>query len=113
VEVVEREPPRLSAPDEVLLRIRDVGICGTDREICSFEYGTLPPGEDHLIIGDEAVGEVAELGPAVEKLQPGDLVVPTVRRPCSHRYCLACRSGHQDFCYSGDFTERGIKEAHG
>ena len=27
--------------------------------------------------------------------------------------CLACRSGHQDYCYTGDFRERGIKEAHG
>jgi threonine dehydrogenase-like Zn-dependent dehydrogenase len=36
-----------------------------------------------------------------------------VRRPCPHPGCLACRSGHQDYCYTGDFTERGIKEAHG
>jgi threonine dehydrogenase-like Zn-dependent dehydrogenase len=36
-----------------------------------------------------------------------------VRRPCPHQECRACRSGHQDYCYTGDFTERGIKEAHG
>jgi threonine dehydrogenase-like Zn-dependent dehydrogenase len=43
----------------------------------------------------------------------GDLVVVMVRRPCFHQDCLACRSGRQDFCYTGDFTERGIKLAHG
>src|SRR5262249_41300800 len=36
-----------------------------------------------------------------------------VRRPCPHPGCLACRSGRQDYCYTGEFTERGIKEAHG
>jgi threonine dehydrogenase-like Zn-dependent dehydrogenase len=96
-----------------MLRMLEVGICGTDKEICSFEYGTPPPGADHLIIGHEGLAEIVEVGPAVERLQPGDLVVPTVRRPCSHPECRACRSGHQDFCYTGDFIERGIKEAHG
>jgi threonine dehydrogenase-like Zn-dependent dehydrogenase len=97
----------------VLLRLRYVGICGTDKEICSFEYGTPPPGDDHLVIGHEALAEVIEVGPAVERLQSGELVVPTVRRPCPHSRCQPCLSGHQDYCITGDFTERGIKEAHG
>jgi threonine dehydrogenase-like Zn-dependent dehydrogenase len=36
-----------------------------------------------------------------------------VRRPCPHETCVGCRAGRQDFCYTGDFQERGIKEAHG
>jgi threonine dehydrogenase-like Zn-dependent dehydrogenase len=113
VRVAEVDAPQLTEPDQVLLRVRDVGICGTDKEICSFEYGTPPAGDDHLVIGHEAVAEVIDVGPAVERLRAGDLVVPTVRRPCSHPHCLPCRSGHQDYCDTGDFTERGIKEAHG
>ena len=113
VKVVEQEFPRLSRPDQVTLRMLDIGICGTDKEICSFEYGTPPRGEDHLVIGHESVAEIIEVGTAVERLQPGDLVVPSVRRPCPHPGCRACRSGHQDYCYTGDFSERGIKEAHG
>ncbi len=113
VKIVEREPPRLTLPDQVTLRMLDIGICGTDKEICSFEYGTPPPGDDHLVIGHESLAEIVEVGTAVERLAPGDLVVPSVRRPCPHPGCLACRSGHQDFCYTGDFSERGIKEAHG
>jgi glucose 1-dehydrogenase len=113
VKLVDRQPPRIVRPDEVMLRVLDVGICGTDREICLFEYGTPPPGDDHLVIGHEALARVIEVGSAVEGFQPGDLVVPTVRRPCPHQGCRACRSGHQDYCYTGDFTERGIKEAHG
>jgi glucose 1-dehydrogenase len=113
VKVIGHERPRLSRPDDVMLRLLHVGICGTDKEICSFEYGTPPPGEEYLIIGHEALGEVAEVGPGTERLKPGDLVVPTVRRPCPDPDCRACSAGHQDFCYTGNFTERGIKEAHG
>jgi glucose 1-dehydrogenase len=113
VKVIEQEAPRITEPDQVMLRMLDIGICGTDKEICTFEYGTPPPGHDYLIIGHESLAEVVAAGPAVERFQAGDLVVPSVRRPCPHRGCLACRAGHQDYCYTGDFRERGIKEAHG
>jgi glucose 1-dehydrogenase len=113
VKVIERQEPGISQPDEVMLRMLDVGICGTDWEICTFEYGTPPPGDDYLVIGHEALAEVVATGSAVERLRAGDLVVPSVRRPCPRPGCLACRAGHQDYCYTGDFTERGIKEAHG
>ena len=91
----------------------DVGICGTDKEIASFQYGTPPEGSEYLVIGHESLGEIVEAGPGVSKLKQGDLVVATVRRPCNHPECMACRAGRQDFCYTGDFTERGIKERHG
>jgi len=113
VKVIEQKEPEITQPDQVLLRMLDIGICGTDWEICTFEYGTPPPGDDYLVIGHEALAEVVATGSAVGRLQVGDLVVPSVRRPCPHPSCLACRSGHQDYCYTGDFTERGIKEAHG
>jgi len=113
VTIIEQEDPLIARPDQVLLRMLDIGICGTDKEICTFEYGTPPPGDDYLVIGHEALAEVTHVGSAVERLRPGDLVVPSVRRPCPHPGCLACRSGHQDYCYTGDFRERGIKEAHG
>jgi glucose 1-dehydrogenase len=113
IKVIEQKEPEISQPDEVMLRMLDVGICGTDWEICTFEYGTPPPGDDHLVIGHEALAEVVATGSAVEIFRAGDLVVPSVRRPCPHPACLACRAGHQDYCYTGDFTERGIKEAHG
>ena len=113
VRVIEHEEPRITSPSQVKLRAVNIGICGTDREICSFHYGTPPRGMKHLIIGHEMLGEVVETGSGVKTLHRGDLVIPMVRRPCSHDWCIACRAGRQDFCYSGDFTERGIKETHG
>ncbi|TSC20952.1 glucose 1-dehydrogenase [Corallococcus sp. Z5C101001] len=113
VRVIDEPQPQVIRGTEVLLRMREVGICGTDREVAAFEYGEPPPGEDHLIIGHEALAEVVAVGPEVTKLRPGDLVIPSVRRPCLHAECLACRSGRQDFCVTGDFRERGIKQTHG
>ena len=111
--LIEQEAPRLLAPTDVQLRMRDVGVCGTDREICAFQYGTPPDDSDHLVIGHESLGEVVEVGAGVSRLRPGDLVVPMVRRPCPHDDCVACRAGRQDFCFTGDFSERGIKSLHG
>jgi glucose 1-dehydrogenase len=113
VKVIDQPEPSIGEADEVKVRMLDVGICGTDREICTFEYGTPPPGDDHLVIGHESLAEVVEAGPAVNGLQAGDLVVLSVRRPCPSPACRACRAGHQDYCYTGGFHERGIKEAHG
>jgi threonine dehydrogenase-like Zn-dependent dehydrogenase len=113
VALVEQAPPSLARPTDVRLRMLDVGVCGTDREICAFQYGTPPDGCDHLVIGHESLGEVVEVGPAVGRVRPGDLVVTMVRRPCDHAHCAACRAGRQDFCFTGDFTERGIGKRHG
>jgi threonine dehydrogenase-like Zn-dependent dehydrogenase len=113
IRVIERPEPAPLKGSEVLLRILEVGMCGTDREIADFVYGTPPPGSDHLILGHEAVAEVADVGPEVAHFRKGELAVPTVRRPCPHSRCRPCRAGRQDFCVTGDFRERGIKEAHG
>lgn len=110
IEIAEPPPPR---GHEVLVRVHEVGICGTDRDIADFHYGEPPPGSDHLILGHEAVGEIADIGEDVSTVRIGDLVVLTVRRPCPDPGCRACRVGRQDFCTTGDFTERGIKQVHG
>jgi threonine dehydrogenase-like Zn-dependent dehydrogenase len=113
VRLVDQPEPRRVGPTEVRLRIREVGICGTDREIASGFYGTPPAGSPHLIIGHESLAEVVEVGNAVTGHAPGDLAVLMVRRPCPHDHCRPCRSDRQDFCITGDYTERGIKQAHG
>jgi threonine dehydrogenase-like Zn-dependent dehydrogenase len=113
VELIEIEAPHIRRRHDVLLKVRQVGVCGTDREIAAFEYGEPPPGTDHLVLGHESLAEVVEVGSDVSSLHPGDLVVPMVRRPCPHARCRACRAHRQDFCTTGDFTERGIKHMHG
>jgi glucose 1-dehydrogenase len=113
VEVKQLDEPKLRAPDHVLVRMLEVGVCGTDAGICDGDEGEPPDGDDFLVPGHEGFGEVVAVGGDVGDLAPGDLVVPTVRRPCPHRHCAACRSGNTDFCVTGDYTERGIMRAHG
>lgn len=115
LEVVKDFPePRLTTPTSVKFRVLQVGVCGTDREIASAQYGfPLPAGSDFLVMGHECLGEIVETGAEVTNLKPGDLVIPMVRRPCDHPECVACRAGRQDFCYTGDYRERGIKQMHG
>ena len=111
--LVDAPEPTLDSPTAVSLRTLDVGVCGTDRDIAAFEYGYPPPGDDGLVIGHEALAQVVDVGAGVTRVVPGDLVVPMVRRPCAHGECRPCRAGRQDFCQTGDYTERGIKQAHG
>lgn len=113
VRVIDVPEAVVSAPDHVKLRTLDVGVCGTDREICGFHYGLPPEGADHLVIGHECLGEVVETGPGVVGFRKGDLAVLTVRRPCGRADCAPCGEGRQDFCSTGEFTERGIKQRHG
>lgn len=106
--------PALSAPDQLLIRVLEVGICGTDRAIVRGEGGEPPPGEDYLVLGHEMLGEVISTGEAAAgEYAPGDLVVCTVRRPCGLPECPTCAHGESDMCYTGKFRERGILHEHG
>lgn len=113
VDVGEVAEPNLRGAGEVVVRMLEVGVCGTDTDICEGSEGTPPEGSEYLVPGHEGLGEVLEVGSGVEDLKPGDLVVPTVRRPCPHDHCRACRSSNQDFCMTGDYGERGIEKLHG
>lgn len=107
--VVELDDP--VGEGEVLVDGIAVGICGTDDEIVDGEGGAAPDGEQHLVLGHESVGRVAE-APAGCGLSPGDLVVGIVRRP-DPVPCRPCSVGAWDMCRNGRYTERGIKELHG
>src|SRR5580692_12617229 len=94
--VIDHPEPAVASRTEVKLRMLDVGICGTDKEIVSFQYGSPPEGSPYLIIGHESLGEVVETGAQVTRVKRGDLAVPTVRRPCGVPTCIACAEGRQD-----------------
>ena len=106
--------PELNSPDQLLIHVLEVGICGTDRAIVRGEAGEVAPDAGYLILGHEMLGEVIAVGPtAAGEYAPGDLVVCTVRRPCGLPECPTCAHGESDMCYTGKFTERGIFHADG
>lgn len=113
VRLVERPEPELRSATDVKLRMLEVGVCATDRDLASFRFGTPPPGSDHFILGHESLAEVIELGPEAVGWSPGDLAVIVVRHPCGLPECEPCGAGRQDFCASGGYREHGIKELDG
>ncbi|HET9060613.1 MAG TPA: glucose 1-dehydrogenase, partial [Acidimicrobiales bacterium] len=103
------EPATSDGP--VLVKTRAIGVCGTDIEIISGDYGWAPEGEERLAIGHESLGEVVE-APEGSGFAPGDLVVGIVRRP-DPEPCTNCAIGEWDMCRNGNYTEWGIKQHHG
>src|ERR671928_4770 len=108
-----REPELSDVPGGrgVLVRVVRVGVDGTDKEINAAEYGAAPDGDDYLVTGHEGLGRVVEVGPNVPSvIQPGTLVVSTVRRPGNSIYD---RIGLQDMTTDDIYFERGINKRHG
>jgi threonine dehydrogenase-like Zn-dependent dehydrogenase len=92
----------------VLLRVLEVGVCGTDREISEGIFGVPPADEHELVLGHELLAVVDRDGDGFSR---GQLVTATVRRSCGH--CLACAEAAPDSCLTGDYSERGITRLNG
>jgi len=109
-ELVEKPRP---VPDagEALVRTLRVGVDGTDHEILAGHHGEFPANADHLVLGHEAVGVVADANGTA--LSEGDVVVPTVRRPPADGPTEWFDRGQPDMAPPDETVERGISGAHG
>lgn len=96
IKIGELPVPKIS-PDEVLIRVEAVGICGSDVHI--YEW---TPGYEHLakympvVLGHEFSGEVVEVGSQVSGFRPGDRVTSETIRTCGE--CIYCLSGKHMLC---------------
>jgi threonine dehydrogenase-like Zn-dependent dehydrogenase len=107
--LVEKPRPAPAA-GEALVRTLRVGVDGTDHEVISGGHGGFPEGEDHLVLGHEAVGVVED--PNGTRFDRGDVVVPTVRRAPNGGNEYFDR-GEPDMAPAGKYHERGIVGDHG
>ena len=87
-----RKPIPARGADEVLIRVRRVGICGTDMHIFR---GTQPYLTYPRIMGHEIAGEIAE-APAGSPFKPGDPVYVMPYLSCGK--CSACRKSRPNCC---------------
>ena len=94
----------------MLVKVLQVGVDATDREINEALYGNAPPGGEHLVIGHESFGQVVEVGAQVTEVKPGDYVSCTVRRPGGS---LFDKIGRNDITSEEVYYERGINLCHG
>lgn len=90
-ELQEVEAP-VVGPGQALVRIRSVGVCGSDLHFFHGEF-PLPPG---FVLGHECAGEVAALGEGVTGFEVGDRVAVEVLDVCLR--CRHCRSGSYHLC---------------
>jgi threonine dehydrogenase-like Zn-dependent dehydrogenase len=101
---------RIADGRAVLVKVLQIGVDATDREINEALYGNAPPGGDHLVIGHESFGQVVEVGEQVTEVRPGDYVSCTVRRPGRSLYD---HIGRNDITSEETYYERGINLCHG
>ncbi|MGW4895641.1 zinc-dependent alcohol dehydrogenase [Kitasatospora sp. NPDC004240] len=87
---------------EVLVEVAATGVCGTDRAILLGEF----PARRGVVLGHEAVGEVAAVGPGVRLVAPGDRVVINPTYFCGR--CRPCRRGMPAHCEAKDGREVGV-----
>ncbi|MCL5035138.1 MAG: glucose 1-dehydrogenase [Bacteroidetes bacterium] len=106
VQLVDRPEPKISAPDDVKVKVIRVGICGTDREETAGGRSLAPDGSSDLVLGHEMFGRVVEVGKSVTRVKTGDFVAFTVRRGCGK--CMPCLMNRSDMCLTGEYHERGI-----
>jgi L-iditol 2-dehydrogenase len=92
IEFTEVPKPSLGDHD-VLLRIRRIGICGSDIHVY---HGKHPYTSYPVVQGHEFCGEVAEVGPSVQSFRLGDLVTAPPQLVCGE--CLPCREGRYHIC---------------
>ncbi|MCC8179819.1 MAG: alcohol dehydrogenase catalytic domain-containing protein [Planctomycetes bacterium] len=98
---LEERPIPAIAVDELLVKTRAVGICGSD---VSCYYGNLPfgtaDGEGPLVLGHEISGEVVEVGAAGKNFfAPGDRVAINPVHGCNA--CPSCMDGRTNLCKNG------------
>ena len=91
--LIEAPTPE-AGPGEVVVRVRAVGICGSD--VHGFKGQSGKRRQPGLIMGHEAAGEVYEVGQGVSRWKPGDRVSIDPTAPCGQ--CVTCSRGWQHLC---------------
>lgn len=93
IRIEERPIPAPESQDDVLIRVRYAGVCGTDLKIYQDETWYAPP----VILGHEFSGVVEKVGSNVKGIEVGaEVVSETANVTCGH--CEYCRTGKKLMC---------------
>ena len=92
-----REVPRpRPGINDVLIRVRKTGICGTDLHIADWDAWAAKTIEPPLVVGHEFVGEIVECGSNVTDFHPGEIVSGEGHVVCGQ--CRHCLAGRRHLC---------------
>jgi L-iditol 2-dehydrogenase len=89
--VIEDVPDPVVGPGEVVVKVKYVGICGSDLHL--YSYGFLPPD---YVMGHEATGTVVSVGDGVEDWKEGDIALIIGGSTCNE--CDWCQKYDRRFC---------------
>ncbi len=107
--IANKEQAKLEHNDDVLIKVKAVGICGSDMHIY---HGTSPVATYPRVIGHETAGEVVEVGRDVKNIKVGDHVVVEPIIPCGE--CYSCRNQRFNACSNlkvrGCHVDGGMQE---
>jgi len=82
--------------DEVLIRVKRAGVCGTDVHIYEWDDWAKGRIKPPIVVGHEFAGEVVEVGKLVTDVRSGDRV--TAEGHIVDGRCLLCRTGNAHVC---------------
>ena len=95
--VINEIPVPEITPDQVLIRVEYVGICGSDvHYFHDGRCGTFVVGEEPFMLGHECAGTIVEVGSEVKNLVAGDRVCVEPGITCGK--CEHCKSGEYNLC---------------
>lgn len=101
--VFEEKPvPHVTEPDDVLLKVKAVGICGSDLKIIEGKHHFRP----NTVLGHEFCGEVVEVGSHVHHVKLGDRVAIDNNIRCG--FCSFCRMGLTSQCVDIKTSALGV-----
>ena len=90
----DRPMPKVTAPDDVLVKVEACGICGSDVQVLNVPPGH--PATPGIVMGHEFVGHVAAVGTAVDPALVGRRVIVDPDPKCGS--CTSCRAGRPATC---------------
>ncbi len=97
-------------PQDVEVRIRAGGICGSDLHYYQHGgFGTVRL-QQPMVLGHEIAGEVTATGPGVTRVRPGDTVAVNPSRPCGA--CRFCLRGQPNHCADMRFYGSAMRMPH-
>jgi threonine 3-dehydrogenase len=94
--VLTEVPEPTIREDEVLIRVRRAGVCGTDLHIYQWDDWARGRVKPPIIVGHEFAGDVVEVGRFVTDVRAGDRV--TAEGHIVDGRCLLCRTGNSHVC---------------
>ncbi len=92
---IENKPMPTLGPNDVLLKVRACGVCGTDMHIFDGDEGAAPTPKG-TTLGHEFAGEIVMVGDNITDLKPGMRACVDPNQLCG--MCDACRGGMGHFC---------------